>query len=109
MQVLVTPNAGHYPFVDQPGIFLKQVGARATCRTPPPAAAVGPLPAAAVDACSAQTPLPAHPALSAAELDSMARLGICSADPFEWVGRAHQGAPASPRPPRHPATHPRHP
>eukprot|EP00887_Chlorella_sp_A99_P004751 scaffold4.g4751.t1 len=29
LQVLKTPNAGHYPFMDQPGIFLKQARALA--------------------------------------------------------------------------------
>jgi abhydrolase domain-containing protein 5 len=25
LRVLYTPNAGHYPFIDQPGVFLKQI------------------------------------------------------------------------------------
>lgn len=37
LQVLKTPNAGHYPFMDQPGIFLKQVAQ--ACASYLPAAA----------------------------------------------------------------------
>ncbi|GAB4823981.1 hypothetical protein N2152v2_011027 [Parachlorella kessleri] len=43
--IITTPNAGHYPFIDQPGIFLSQVGQ--ACHSYLPAAAQQRLAAAA--------------------------------------------------------------
>ena len=63
-RVLFTPNAGHYPYIDQPGAFLENV--LDACEGYLPAAAV-----AAVKEAAAKRPFLPQPGAAADTLEEM--------------------------------------